>query len=42
MFPAREELWSSWKDEKILDAKMKEHEDSVIGHELVFLERNRD
>lgn len=32
---------SSWKDERILDAKMKEHVDFVMGHELIFLERNR-
>lgn len=39
---AREEPWSRWKDERIIESKLKQDKDSVVGHELVFLKRNRD
>ena len=39
---AREELQSSWWDERILDVEMMGHEDSVKSHKLIFCERNRD
>lgn len=38
----REELHSSWWDERVLDAKMLGHEDSVKSHKLIFCERNGD